>query len=812
MTSVEKNMLAAQQLSSTTISAPFCLTTGLLKKAGITVKQSMAGRMRVRIASLRGKEKQASWMRTHLLKAAGVLDVEAKPLSGSVIVLFDPHRVTTRSLLTMMVQQVLHPLAYALPAPAAKTLPMASLGCSVCDCGSQASFTTKLRRVIWLSGCMAYAALRVWVFKLPLVQTPLSLLGAVALLGAWPLVREAFLDITVKKKVTVAPFLAAGSLITVVMGQAFSALQILWIYNVAELTEEYVAQRSRQAIRDILQVAPANAFVMIDGMEVETPVGQIRPGDVVAVHTGERIPVDGEVSEGEALVDESSINGRSEAMLRGRGDQVFAGTIISQGVLFIRTVKTGEDTYLAHIMKMVEDSLANKAPVEQKADQLAGRLMKIGFAATALTLLLTLDPMRALTVMLVMSCPCATVLAASSAITAALANAAKHSILIKGGLYLETVGQADIYCFDKTGTLTMEQPEVIAIHGRTPSMSEDAILALAATAESHNQHPVAKAILAAARERNLSPEPHAVCDFKAGRGVLCTIGGDAVILVGNRQFMDEHQVDVRWFDKKATQQRAMGNTVVYVAKNGGAQGMIGVANPVRPEAARVLNCLRRDGVKSLHLVTGDSREIAETLMDVFPFDECRAELMPEEKAQRVDELKRGGSVVMVGDGVNDALALARADIGIAMGAAGAEVAMEAADIALADSDLVGLMKVRNLSHQTMRVIDQNHYLAVSTDLIGAALAMMGFLSPMLAGMIHILHTGGILLNSGRLLRWEPPVEPLDCCKSCERQEHPCGSSAHRAGQLVPLPEIKTAPLQLVQPMQITHKNTEGERH
>ncbi|WP_448871259.1 heavy metal translocating P-type ATPase [Desulfobulbus propionicus] len=790
-------MTTAQRLPSHATEAPFLLTTGLLKKAGVSVKQAMPGRMRVRVAGLRGKDRQAGWMRDQLLQAAGVVSVEARPVSGSVIVIFNPREVTVRTLLTLIIQQVFRPLAGTDAGTRTRTVaepaPGCRQGCSACERQARAFFGAKLRRVVWLTGWMGYVVLRKWVFRLPLVQTPFSLLGVVALLGALPLAREAIIDITVKKKVTVTPFLAAGSLITIAMGQAFSALQILWIYNVAELTEEYVAQRSRQAIRDILQVAPANAFVMINGMEVETPVSRIRPGDVVAVHTGERIPVDGEVGEGEALVDESSINGRSEAMLRGRGDQVFAGTIISQGVMFIRTVKTGEDTYLAHVMKMVEDSLANKAPVEQKADQLAGRLMKIGFAATALTLLLTLDPMRALTVMLVMSCPCATVLAASSAITAALANAARHSILIKGGLYLETVGKADIYCFDKTGTLTMEQPEVIAVYGRTPSLSEEIILAMAATAESHNQHPMAKAILAAAGERELNPEPHAICDFKAGRGVLCTVGGDAVILVGNRQFMDEHQVDVRWFDRKAARQRSMGNTVVYVARNGVVQGMLGIANPVRPEAVRVLNCLRRDGVKSLHLVTGDSREIAETLMDIFPFDECRAELMPEEKASRVDELKRWASVVMVGDGVNDALALARADIGVAMGAAGAEVAMEAADIALADSDLQGLMKVRNLSHQTMRVIDQNHYLAVSTDLIGAALAMLGFLSPVLAGMIHIFHTGGILLNSGRLLHWQPPVEPLECCRRCKQRE------VARAGG-----ELRKAPLRLVRPATTSH--------
>jgi len=738
----------------------------LLRRCGVQVKQACPGRMRVRVASLRQRQRECGWMRQQVRLLPGVLGVETRLATGSVIVLFQPRTTSTTALLSAMLEQLLLPTAHALPP---EPLPGFKHLCDTCDCATKTSYSTKLRRVLWLSGFMLYGAIGMWVFGLSLSQAPISLLGLAAMAGALPLTLEAARDVTEKKKLTVKPFLALGSLITIAMGQAFSALQILWIYNVAELTEDYVARRSRQAIRDILEVAPANAFIMIDGMEVETAVADIRPGDIVAVHTGEKIPVDGVVDEGEALVDEATINGRSEAVAHQRGDRVFAGTIVSQGILFIRTEKTGEDTYLAHIMKMVEESLGNRAPVEQKADELAARLLKIGLAATAFTLLVTLDPLRALTVMLVMSCPCATVLAASSAVTASLANAAKNSILIKGGLYLETIGKADVYCFDKTGTLTTEQPAIIAIVGRTPAMTEEAILTMAATAESHNQHPMAKAILAEARNRGLAPEPHAVCEFKAGRGVLCTVGGDAVILVGNRQFMNEHEVDTRWFDKKAVEQRRQGNTVVYVAKNGKARGMLGVANPVRPEATRVLHCLRGDGVRELHLVTGDTEEVARTMMRVFPFDDCRAALMPEEKAARVDELKQGRPVVMVGDGVNDALALARADIGIAMGVGGAEVAMEAADIALADSNLEGLMRLRNLSHQTMKVIDQNHYLAVSTDLIGAFLGMIGVLSPVMAGMIHILHTGGILLNSGRLLSWEAPVEPLDRCRGCLRQ-------------------------------------------
>ena len=751
------------------------ISKALLRKTGVRVKQSMPGRIRIRINSLQRRENRAGWMREHLKRAAGVTSVETRFSTGSVVIYFSPEQTTTRSLLTKVVEQILHPVAYPDPP---ELLPGFKNLCEVCDSDAKASFSTRLRRVVGLTGFMTYAAIRMWIFKLPLAQTPLSLIGIVAMLGTAPLVREALVDMTDKKKVTVTPFLTAGCLATIAMGQAFSALQIIWIYNVAEVTEEYVAQRSRQAIRNLLEIAPANAFIMIDGMEVETPVANIRPGNIVAVHTGDKIPVDGIISEGEALVDEASISGRSEAILHRHGDKVFAGTIISQGVLFIKTVKTGEETYLAHIMQMVEESLSNKAPVEQKADQLAARLMKIGLTATALTLLLTLDPMRALTVMLVMSCPCATVLAASSAVTAAVTNAARHSILIKGGLYLETVGKADVYCFDKTGTLTMEQPEIISISGRTPALTEDAILTMAATAESHNQHPIAKAILAETKARDLSLEPHAVCQFKVGRGVLCTVGGDAVILVGNRQFMSEHEIDIRWFDKKAAAQRQMGNSVVFVVKNGKVQGMLGIANPVRPEAVRVLNCLRGDGVTAMHLVTGDNKEVARTMMDVFPFDDCRAALMPEEKATWVNELKKENSVIMVGDGVNDALALAQADIGIAMGAGGAEVAMEAADIALADSNLEGLMKVRNLSHQTMKVVDQNHYLAVSTDLIGVALGMIGILTPIMAGMIHIFHTGGILLNSSRLLSWEPPIEPMDHCRGCPLGCK-CGKERHR---------------------------------
>ncbi len=759
------------------------ISKSILSKNGICVRQSMAGRMRVQVKALRYNEKKSGWMALYLKGVDGITGAEARSVSGSVIVTFDSSAVTARTIMAAILSQVLSPKKFDLePAagPAADIL--------ACECAGDAGFGTKLKRVAWLSSVMVYAVVRRFVFGAVLAQNPLSFLGLAAMAGTIPLVKEAIADTAQKKKVTVKPFLAAGAIATICMGEAFSAIQILWIYNVAETTEDYVAQRSRKAIRDILDVTPPNAYVMVDGMEVETPVAQIRVDDIVAAHTGEKIPVDGTILDGDALVDEATINGRAEAVVKNIGDKVYAGTIISQGTLFIRTVKTGEDTYLAGIMRMVEDSLANKAPAEHKADELAARLLKIGLAATLATLVFTLDPLRALTVMLVMSCPCATVLAASSAVTASLANAAKHSILIKGGLYLEGVGKTDVFCFDKTGTLTQDLPEIMTITGRTPSISENMILSLAATAESHNQHPMARAILAEAKKRNLDVEAHAVCEFKAGRGVSCNIGCEEVVLVGNRQFMEENEVDLRWFDKKAAAERNKGRTVIFVSKNGSATGMMGIANPIRPEAVAVLNHLKADGVRSIHLVTGDNKEVAQTMMDIFPFDDCRAPLLPEEKADRVEELKKDHMVAMIGDGVNDALALARADIGVAVGAGGAEVALEAADIALADANLEGLVKVRNLSHQTMKVIDQNHYFAVSTDLIGAALGMLGILSPVMAGMIHIFHTGGILVNSGRLLTWEPPSEPMKQNKNPDTLSGKTkGEIPPRKGQPIDLP-------------------------
>jgi manganese/zinc-transporting P-type ATPase C len=479
---------------------------------------------------------------------------------------------------------------------------------------------------------------------------------------------------------------------------------------------------------------------------------------VVIVHPAEKILVDGEIVQGEALVDESQISGRAEPEFRRVGDPVFAGTILQQGKLFISADKVGEQTYLSRMLALVEQSLANRSQAEKRADLLAARLTRLGLAATLVTFLLTRDLATVIAIQLVMACPCATVLAASTAVTAALTNAARHQVLIKGGLYLEGLQETDCICFDKTGTLTTDMPEVTEIITRTPAIKPERVLALAARLEAHNPHPLARALVQAAPEADKLAEPVAVPEIILGRGVKARVD-DTWLLVGNLAFMHEEGVDTRYFKSQAARLEDKGHSLVYVAKNGKVQGIVGLAYRVRPEVAAVLAGLRQEGIGEMHLVSGDTEPVVRSLTERFAFEGAAGSLRPDDKSHYVERLVAAGrQVAVVGDGVNDALALSRARVGVAMGAGGSEAAIAAADIALADSDLAQLLFARRLSRQTMRVIEQNYWLAVSTDIIGALLIIAGRLGPLMGGAIHVFHSLGILLNSSRLLRWQPSQE------------------------------------------------------
>ncbi len=704
-------------------------------------------RIRLHVPWVRYEPGKARALEAFLAGDPRLRSVSARETTGSLILVFrtktavDPHELSA--------------LLASLPAG----LPFPGSGVSL----KWRSPTSRFPRVVHLLALSAFALY--YLARLFLLKAPLSpaigLIGAA--LGGLPLFRRALHDLEKGTLFGAHSFLSGASLLAMATGEVPAALEVIWIQEVGEFLEDTAQDRSRRAIREAILAMPRNAFVLADGVEVEVSPHAVRTGDLLAVHASERLPADGTVLSGEALVDESHITGRPEPALKSPGDPVFAGTVLEEGFLRIRAEKVGEQTYLARITRMVEAALLQKAGVEKEADRLAARLTILGLGVSAAVFLWTRDLVRTLSVQLALASPCATVLAASTAVTAALAGAARRQVFIKGGAYLEQMARIDCICFDKTGTLTEDKPRIVGIVPATRRIPPDSLLTMAAEAQGASTHPIARALIRAAPAGRGRGEGTASVETVPGRGVRAHIGED-VYVVGNAAFVSEE--GIRGVSSVRAPDRLMkaGCTLVYVAENGKLQGVIGLDYGPRRVAADVLRNLRMEGISEIHLLSGDENEVVRRASVSLPLTRARGNMLPEQKASYVGRLSgRGRIVAMVGDGINDAPALARADVGIAMGAGGAEAAMEAADIALADSRLEHILFLRRLSRRTLRIISQNHVFAVITDLISAALAASGMFPPLLSGAAHVVHTGVILANSSRLLSDPPssrtPVPP-----------------------------------------------------
>jgi cation-transporting P-type ATPase C len=679
-----------------------------------------------------------------------VQKVDVRLKTGSVILIYDVGKARSREILAL-VKEVLSSRGQSVAAREPKRRATKLFGLML--------------NFIGLTVFMGYLLTRRLLGKPPLSQAPLGLTGVVTVIGALPLLNRALNDVRQGKGLGLFPFLAGACGLAIAFGQALTAFEIIWVLSLGMYLEEYVTERAKRAIREVFEVIPRQAEILLDGVEVLRPVSQLQRGDTVIGRIGKKIPVDGSVLEGQGLVDESHITGRAEPELRARGDHVYAGTRVAQGVLYIRAEKVGADTYLSGMASQVEQSLAVRGEAEKRADILARRLTRMGVAATLGTLVITRSLLRAISVMLVLACPCATVLAASTAIAAAIANAARRHILIKGGLSLENVSAAQTILFDKTGTITSGVPAVMEIVTLNSKIRKESVLAYAATAEARSEHPLARTLLEAAREKGIHPQKTKAAVEVIGRGVRAE-AGSRTILVGNRSFMEEEGVGVSGLERRAKPHVSAGRTLIFVATEGRPQGMIVLAGAIRPGARNVLQQLRMSGISRLVLVSGDTEAASQAISRDLGFDEWRAPLLPEDKAQLVASLEAGGTkVLMVGDGVNDALALSCATVGVAMGAGGSEVAAEAADITLAGSDLNDLVLLRLLSRKTLATIEQNFWLANATNILGILAGFGGWLPPSAAGLVHVAHTLGIMVNSSRLLTWIPdegapaPISP-----------------------------------------------------
>ena len=585
----------------------------------------------------------------------------------------------------------------------------------------------------------------------PAVSTAMVIVALV--LGAYPICRLAVKALLAKRldaDVLVAIAVVAASSV----GQFVAAGEVAFIMLLGAQLEAYTVRRARRSLGSLLSLVPSTARVRRDGMEMEVAASELRVGDIVVVRAGERVPVDGVVQGGMASVNQAPVTGESMPVDKSEGDEVFVGALAVTGALIVEARRVGEDTTLARIAQLVERAQQHEAPIQRSLDRLAGWLVPVMLALSALVFAFSHDAARAITVLIV-ACPCALILATPTAMMAAIARAARAGVLIKGGQYLEATARLHTIVFDKTGTLTHGEPEVAHV-SRFDQHTESEIVGMAAVAEKLSAHPVARAILRKAAVLGVGTGDPSGFQAHQGRGVVAEHNGQKLV-VGQRGLMKDHSIVLSeelqaYMDKH----HGEGHTTIVVAHDGEVCGTICVSDTVRARADEAIRELRQLGVKKVVMLTGDNRRVAMQIADKLGLDEVQADVLPEQKAEHIESLKRPGrrGVAMVGDGVNDAPALAVADVGIAMGVSGTDVAHEAADIALMADDLSKIAFAVGLSRHTLWIIKQGLLFALAYNVTMVTLASSGLVHMIGGAIAHQFSSVFVILNAMRLLRYK----------------------------------------------------------
>ena len=595
-----------------------------------------------------------------------------------------------------------------------------------------------------------------WVMKRAVPTTILgrvlmpSGFGALALAG--PIFKSGIGALT-RTLLPNADTLSALAIVSsVASGRAGSALTVLLLHDLAESLTAYTMDQTRNAIRDMLSVDKESAWRAPDGklgsVLERVSVKELRPGDFIVVHTGEKICADGEVTAGHVFVDQSSITGEFGPVAREAGGKVFAGTLAVDGTAMIRVESVGEGTAVSRIIRMVEDAEGKKAEIQTYADRFSAALVPVNMTLALAVFLFTKDVNRALN-MLVIDYSCGIRLSTAAALSAAISTAARNGVLIKGGGSLQALTEADTLILDKTGTLTEGKPRVTSIATVSSEYSREEILALAAAAEETSRHPMANAILAQLQRTGGKVPRHQEIHTVVGRGVWTKVGRK-MVRVGSKRFLNEAGIHTHPMREQTSRLFANGESVIYVASGDEIVGLIGIRDPLRENMKKALNRLRLAGVDDILLLTGDQEQQADVVARRLGLDGFESELMPEDKAKVILRLQASGNgVVMVGDGINDAPGLAYADVGIALGKTRTDVAMEAADITIAGDNAMMLPATYGLARHTMDVIRQNFFVSVGVNTVGLLLGGLGLI-PVIVGAV--MHNASTILVVGNSLR------------------------------------------------------------
>ncbi len=533
---------------------------------------------------------------------------------------------------------------------------------------------------------------------------------------------------------------------------------IITLVLLGKLLEAVAKGRTSEAIKRLIGLQPKTARVLRSGEEVDIPIAEVQVGEVVLVRPGEKIPVDGEIINGSSAVDESMITGESIPAEKAAGDPVIGATINTFGAFSFKASKVGKDTVLAQIIRVVEEAQGSKPPIQRLADRVAGIFVPVVLGVAVITFLIWLLAAGNLTMglisavaVLVIACPCAMGLATPTAIMVGTGKGAENGILIRSGESLELAYKLNAVVLDKTGTITRGKPsvtDVVSLNG----WSRADLLRVAGAAEKNSEHPLGIAVFEAARSELKGIEESTEFQTTPGKGVQAVVEGRAV-LIGTRSYLREHNVSIEAVEDQVSELEAAGKTVMLLSVDGTAQGLLAVADRVKDSSRRAIQVLKEMGLQ-VYMITGDNRRTAEAIGREVGVADIMADVLPERKAQAVEEIRKQGKIVaMVGDGINDAPALVTADIGMAMGT-GTDIAMESADITLMNGDLMSVPIAIQLSQRTMRKIKQNLFWAFFYNIVGIPIAALGMLNPIIAGAAMAFSSVSVVSNSLSLKRFK----------------------------------------------------------
>ena len=555
-----------------------------------------------------------------------------------------------------------------------------------------------------------------------------------------------------KGKIEVPVLDATAIGVSMFRGDYGTASSVMFLLGVGELLEEWTHKKSVGDLARSMSLNVGKVWLKKDGQEILVPSEKIVSGDEIVVHMGNLVPFDGEVSDGEGMVNQASLTGESVPVRRTLGSVVYAGTVLEEGELTILVKQTGGSSRYEKITAMIEESEKLKSGLESKAEHLADRLVPYSLGGTALTYLLTQNATKALSILMV-DFSCALKLAMPISVLSAIREANQHKITVKGGKFLEAVADADTIVFDKTGTLTKAQPTVAEVVSFSETKNPDELLRIAACLEEHFPHSMAKAVVSAARKKHLAhDEMHSKVEFVVAHGISTTIE-DHKAVIGSYHFVfeDENSVIPKGMEEKFSRLPAE-YSHLYLAIEGVLAAVICIEDPLRPEAAEIVRQLKKAGLKKIVMMTGDSERTAKAIAKKVGVDEYYAEVLPEDKANFVEKEKaEGRKVIMIGDGINDSPALSAADVGIAI-SEGAEIAREIADITVAADDLAEILVLRMLSNRLMKRIHRNYRFIVTFNAGLILLGVGGILQPTTSALLHNTSTLYIGLKSmGNLL-------------------------------------------------------------